>query len=56
MEAAGVTVNRVRETEPFFARVRHIADQFFQDYPVVPRELYERILAEGGIDTATTNK
>jgi TRAP-type C4-dicarboxylate transport system substrate-binding protein len=56
MEAAGVTVNRVREKEPFFARVRHIADQFFQDYPVVPRELYERILAEGGIDTATTNK
>jgi TRAP-type transport system periplasmic protein len=49
MAEHGVTVNRVRDKTEFFHRVGNIADQFFNDYPQVPRELYERILAAGNL-------
>lgn len=52
MEREGVTVNSVRDKQPFFDRVKNIADRFFDDYPEVPRELYERILAEGEAELA----
>lgn len=46
MREHGVTVNRVADKEPFFERVDHIAEKFFDEHPDVPRDLYERIRAE----------
>jgi TRAP-type C4-dicarboxylate transport system substrate-binding protein len=47
MATHGVTVNDVDDKGAFMARVEDLPDQFFDDYPEVPRELYERIRALG---------
>jgi TRAP-type C4-dicarboxylate transport system substrate-binding protein len=47
MPTHGVTVNDVDDKEAFMARVEDLPDQFFQQYPDVPRELYEHIKALG---------
>ena len=48
MEGYGVTVNEVDDKRAFMSRVEGVSEQFFRDYPTVPRDLYARIRAAGG--------
>lgn len=47
LEQQGITVNKVENKQIFFDRVVHIADQFLDQNPQVPRELYQQIITEG---------
>ena len=48
MESVGVTVNDVENKKAFMDRTEQVSTQFLRDYPMVPRELYDRIRAAAG--------
>lgn len=47
MQEHGITVNEVDDKQAFMSRVERVPERFFSSYPEVPRDLYERIRAEG---------